>query len=970
MMASNNKISENDNKTLSLFMALTKSLLSNDVKNKRKRINLCSKITSTVINKDKFKNCLKMDNNLTIKQELSSIHFKICQRDILLLQSHDKEVHLFGKLLFFKLINNNEILTNIMLVLIFNTYLTILPNSLIILPDDNDNDNDNDNNNDIIILSKLRAIIVIIDELNELFKKSNHLKIKYMTKMLALNTSFTFLIYTLNRNNNNFNIEPYKLPSIKIQIILIEFWSKYPLFIPNDINFRCVYLLRWLCCIPSDFETNFKLYPNGKFIITQLLNIITINFNNIDFSDNSETMIVLYTLLGFLGGSSISIYHTLNNNKKLSKITYRLMERIPIILRDNLSKSLNDLIKKLGKNKFEIIISNMFNWPQNENIYQWIMSLLQNLEKNSYFGILKRLAIYHTNKIALQIKEINKLNNLNGCIIILEYLIYGYQSSPDAFHNILLILIDCINILKLLIKNENNSFYYLKLYKIIKLCHIMMFRFPGHPNLYYNLALMFHENKYKNIQLWGEPSDNEKNKILKRYQWKGTQRSLIINNNNNDDYKYNNTSSTISTISTISRIKCRNKITDKAGLTNLGATCYMNSIVQALYLSDDFRKNLLNIKVLKYGKNKKKLNIINEDKWSKMKNVTQELQNIFGHLKFTKRLAVSTRKFVNLLPNPWTPGRQQDASEFAKYLLNNIWETIQNSNNLTKYKNLLNKNKIKYNDKITNSYVENHKIDPFFGGLQQNNIKCNECHNISSKLESFTEIALSMTRSQNNENNDNNENKEELCLQTTKMINKHFGIEILKGDNKYFCNKCNKKVEAQRYTEIVNPPKHLIICFKRFSWNYKTMKRIKKNDWVNCPLTLNLPIIINNKVKYLLYAAVIHSGTSAEFGHYYTIGRHDNNNNNNNWFMFNDQMVSISTYDKLCKLSHIYNTDVPYLLFYKRVDIDIDTDIDSDIDIDTEINHDTSEWKKNVEKDNKKFVKELQQFEKENKKLT
>merc|ERR1712176_1412742 len=154
----------------------------------------------------------------------------------------------------------------------------------------------------------------------------------------------------------------------------------------------------------------------------------------------------------------------------------------------------------------------------------------------------------------------------------------------------------------------------------------------------------------------------------------------------------------------------------------------------------------------------------------------------------------------------------------------------------------------------------------------------------------------------------------------------------------------------------------------------------------------------NNSVKYLLYSAVIHSGRSAEFGHYYTIGRHVkkslkayNENgeiDNGIWYMFNDRNVSMSTYDKLCKVSHYYRTDVPYLLFYRRIDnkneelvkkeqesmnkddIEIISDNnDNNIIKDDNENKeddmdivDESEWEKKVEEDNKIFEKELVRF--------
>ena len=149
-----------------------------------------------------------------------------------------------------------------MLVLIFNKYVSVLPNSLIILEDKDEKKDNNDNDTDddeSAILAKLRAIMVIIDRLNELFKRSNSLKTRYLTQMTQLNTSISFLLFSLysrpigvSLSDKPWSDIPYKLPSTDIQMELIEFWSKYPLFIPNNINFRTNYLLRWICILPTN----------------------------------------------------------------------------------------------------------------------------------------------------------------------------------------------------------------------------------------------------------------------------------------------------------------------------------------------------------------------------------------------------------------------------------------------------------------------------------------------------------------------------------------------------------------------------------------------------------------------------------------------------------------------------------------------------------------------------------------------
>ena len=60
-----------------------------------------------------------------------------------------------------------------------------------------------------------------------------------------------------------------------------------------------------------------------------------------------------------------------------------------------------------------------------------------------------------------------------------------------------------------------------------------------------------------------------------------------------------------------------------------------------------------------------------------------------------------------------------------------------------------------------------------------------------------------------------------------KVIKSHFEKETLDGDNKYLCSKCGIKVKAERYVNIKYTSKYLIICFKRFSWDFQTNKRHK-----------------------------------------------------------------------------------------------------------------------------------------------
>eukprot|EP01083_Nonionella_stella_P028064 77290_1 len=903
-------MADTNNKQLNMFMALTSSLLSTETSKRRKRINLSQKITVTILNNPKFSSYLNMSSNLTIDQQLNSIQCQISQRCIQLLQHREIEIHIFAKSLFYKLTDHNDILTNLVLVLIFNSYSNLMPKSLIVLTNNN---NQQEIDEELSIVGQLRGMTVMIDRIYDLFKRKNSLKTLYSSQMLSLETGFNFLIYSLCTkpsllqsqsqppNASVFASEPYKLPSLALQIILIELWSKYPLLIPNDIHFRTLYLLRWLCRIPSDFES--KPTKNGTNIMNLLLNIITINFNTLAVdlnSDKSETVLTLYSLLGFLGGSSIALCDAKSN--KTSVLTYRLMERIPAALQDNLCSNINSIISSLGLDQFATIVCAMFEWPQNDRIYKWIADILHNVEQNGYFNLLTNMTVIAIDSISVQWTQLNAHNNLNGALMLSQYLLYGVQRTPQAFHNTVPHLVEAIKLLSVASSGSGDTLFYNVLHELVELSYILLFRWPGYPATYYNLCQILYEKHFT------EPKEQRIRYILRKYEWKATRGTANIKDSNAPIASSKSSSSSsyakssyYLTYSRANRFRCT--ITDKAGLTNLGATCYMNSIIQSLYLSDLFRSELVSsyasltykMKHNSADNDHEFTMCIAENKWQTMKQITVEVQSILRDLLCTKRQAVSTKKLVDILPMPWTAGRQHDASEFAKYLLDCVWCTILHSDAC----------------RITST------IDPFFGGLQRNNIKCNDCGNISSKLEPFTEIALSM------EGDD-----------VDAMMKHHFACELLEGDNKYFCDKCNGKVCAQRYTEIVEAPQHLIICFKRFSWNYTTMKRCKKSDVVDCPLQLRLDVccqeeeeemkqIEHKTVQYVLYSVVIHSGKSAEYGHYYTIGRPSTTaaceSQNSKWFMFNDRSVSISDYDKLCKVSTYYKNDVPYLLFYRRV---------------------------------------------------
>jgi ubiquitin carboxyl-terminal hydrolase 35/38 len=88
----------------------------------------------------------------------------------------------------------------------------------------------------------------------------------------------------------------------------------------------------------------------------------------------------------------------------------------------------------------------------------------------------------------------------------------------------------------------------------------------------------------------------------------------------------------------------------------LGNTCYMNSVLQALFMTKPFRNE-----ILLYDKD--------------MTPLLSKLQTLFALLQHSKRYSMSPNDILNLARPPgFLPGHQHDSSEFLGYLLDVLHE--------------------------------------------------------------------------------------------------------------------------------------------------------------------------------------------------------------------------------------------------------------------------------------------------------
>ena len=62
--------------------------------------------------------------------------------------------------------------------------------------------------------------------------------------------------------------------------------------------------------------------------------------------------------------------------------------------------------------------------------------------------------------------------------------------------------------------------------RLIELCHIQLFIWPGYPGLYRPLCELLHIHRHRADGLFGEPNDRRKRDLLQKHQWKAARPSM------------------------------------------------------------------------------------------------------------------------------------------------------------------------------------------------------------------------------------------------------------------------------------------------------------------------------------------------------------------------------------------------------------------------------------------------------------
>ncbi|XP_025777726.1 ubiquitin carboxyl-terminal hydrolase 38 [Puma concolor] len=349
-------------------------------------------------------------------------------------------------------------------------------------------------------------------------------------------------------------------------------------------------------------------------------------------------------------------------------------------------------------------------WPLAQHVDTWVIALLKGLAAVQKFTILIDVTLL---KIELVFNRLWFPLVRPGALAVLSHMLLSFQHSPEAFHLIVPHVVNLVHSFKSDGLPSSTAF----LVQLTELIQCMMYHYSGFPDLY--------EPILEAIKDFPKPSEEKIKLILNQSAWTSQSNSLA---------------------SCLSRLSGKSE-TGKTGLINLGNTCYMNSVIQALFMATDFRRQVLSLN----------LNGCNS--------LMKKLQHLFAFLAHTQREAYAPRVFFEASRPPWfTPRSQQDCSEYLRFLLDRLHEEekilqVQSSHkppsslgcNETSFQEVASKAAVLTESPCT-SEGEKTLIEKMFGGKLRTHICCLNCRSTSQKVEAFTDLSLAFCPSSSIEN--------------------------------------------------------------------------------------------------------------------------------------------------------------------------------------------------------------------------
>mmetsp|Transcript_413 Transcript_413/g.1405 ORF Transcript_413/g.1405 Transcript_413/m.1405 type:complete len:560 (+) Transcript_413:68-1747(+) len=310
------------------------------------------------------------------------------------------------------------------------------------------------------------------------------------------------------------------------------------------------------------------------------------------------------------------------------------------------------------------------------------------------------------------------------------------------------------------------------------------------------------------------------------------------------------------------------------GFQNLGNTCFMNASLQCLLHCPPL------VSVLSKRVHTKALGRSHSESsfcsFCSFESVLAQVQGSSG-----RKFSIAPRNFVQnqrSICKTFRPGRQEDAHEFVRHLLDNMVKASQYRSGRDNIKRMTHQEEMKT------------IVHSIFGGCLQNSVTCLSCKAVSVVTEPFLDLSVDIHSTSS----------------VTGALEKFTSSERLDGANKYRCEKCRSHVAALKRMTIRRAPNILTLHLKRFDHLRKDSKHVYyeekldlKKYMIGCPDRAS--------ATYRLVGVLVHEGASTHVGHYYAYVR----NSNGTWSLKDDESSSQIGLGSVLRQN-------AYILFYVR----------------------------------------------------